>query len=123
MPGSKRRPGSRIRVLLTAFALAATGSGLAVVLPHTAQGAQAAALPTSWATVVNKGSGKCVDARGAGAADGTVVQQYACNSSQAQQWRFQDTSDSRVQVGNRNDTTKAWDVTDISTADSAPVQL
>ena len=119
----KRTPGRRIRVLLTAFALAATGSGLAVVLPHAAQGAQAAALPAGWATVVNKGSGKCVDARGAASADGTVVQQYACNSSQAQQWRFQDTSDGRVQVGNRNGATKVWDVTDVSTADSAPVQL
>ena len=107
MPGSKKNTGSRrIRILLTAFALAATGSGIAAVLPHTAQGAQAAALPTSWATVVNKGSGQCVDARGAG----TVVRQHTCNSGQAQQWRFQDSADGRVQVSNRHDTTKVWDI-------------
>ncbi|WP_443060014.1 RICIN domain-containing protein [Streptomyces sp. NBC_00485] len=124
MPGSTRTTGSRrLRILLTAFALAATGTGLAAVLPHTAQGAQAATLPTSWATVVNKGSGKCVDARGTGTADGTAVQQYACNAGQAQQWRFQDASDGRVQIGNRAGPAKVWDVTDVSTADSAPVQL
>ncbi|GGZ41112.1 hypothetical protein GCM10010365_72230 [Streptomyces poonensis] len=83
----------------------------------------AAALPTGWATVVNKGSGKCVDARAAGTADGTAVQQYACNGTQAQHWRLQDTGDGRVRVDNRNDATKSWDVTGVSAADAAPVQL
>jgi hypothetical protein len=41
---SKRHAGSRrLRILLTALVLAATGSGAAVVLPHLTQGAQAAA--------------------------------------------------------------------------------
>jgi hypothetical protein len=85
--------------------------------------AQAAAVPTGWAAVVNAGSGKCVDARAAGTADGTAVQQYACNGSQAQQWRLTATSGGYSQAGNRADSTKAWDVTDVSTADGAPVQL
>lgn len=51
------------------------------------------------------------------------MQQYACNAGQAQQWRFQDASDGRVQIGNRAGPAKVWDVTDVSTADSAPVQL
>ncbi|MFF1837400.1 RICIN domain-containing protein [Streptomyces sp. NPDC058231] len=85
--------------------------------------AQTAALPTSWATVVNMGSGKCVDARAAGTANGTVVQQYACNDSQAQQWQFAATSGGYAQIGNHTDATKVWDVTDVSTADSALVQL
>lgn len=66
MPGSKRETGSRrIPTLLTLIALVATtGTGVAAASQDTAT-AQAAALPTSWATVVNVGSGKCVDARAA----------------------------------------------------------
>ncbi|MGY5034592.1 RICIN domain-containing protein [Streptomyces sp. 900116325] len=102
--------------------VATTGTGVAAASQDTAT-AQAAALPTSWATVVNVGSGKCVDARAAGTANGTAVQQYACNGSQAQQWQFAATSGGFTQVGNRTDATKVWDVTDVSTADSALVQL
>ncbi|MET4643366.1 hypothetical protein ABID95_003103 [Streptomyces atratus] len=124
MPGSKRETGRRrIPKLLTLIALVATtGTGVAAASQDTAT-AQAAALPTSWATVVNVGSGKCVDARAAGAVNGTVVQQYACNGSQAQQWQFAATSGGFTQVGSRTDATKVWDVTDVSTADSALVQL
>ncbi|GAA3833029.1 RICIN domain-containing protein [Streptomyces coacervatus] len=44
MSRTKKHAGSRrLRILLTAFLLAATGSGAAVVLPHLTQGAQAAA--------------------------------------------------------------------------------
>ncbi|MDX3259729.1 RICIN domain-containing protein [Streptomyces sp. NPDC093228] len=85
--------------------------------------AAAAALPTSWATVVNSGSGKCLDARAAGTANGTAVQQYACNNSTAQQWSFTSTSDGYVRINNRNDPAQVVDVTDVSTADGAPLQL
>ncbi|KAB1990580.1 RICIN domain-containing protein [Streptomyces triticiradicis] len=134
LPGSRRDPGRRRTAgLLTVTALVATTvSGLtAAPQSATAQNAaapsdaaaQAAAVPAGWAAVVNAGSGKCVDARAAGTADGTAVQQYACNGSQAQQWRFTTTSGGYSQVGNRADSTKAWDVTDVSAADGAPVQL
>ncbi|MET9048614.1 RICIN domain-containing protein [Streptomyces sp. NPDC004362] len=85
--------------------------------------AAAAALPTSWATVVNSGSGKCLDARAAGTANGTAVQQYSCNNSTAQQWSFTSTSDGYVRINNRNDPAQVVDVTDVSTADGAPLQL
>ncbi|MGW1723518.1 RICIN domain-containing protein [Streptomyces sp. NPDC002306] len=126
-PGQSGR--HRIPKALTAFALvASTASGVAFAaqadaVPQDKAAAQAAALPTGWATVVNAGSGKCVDARAASTANGTAVQQYACNSSQAQQWQFAATSGGYAQVDNRADATKAWDVTDVSTADSALVQL
>ncbi|MFE4696580.1 RICIN domain-containing protein [Streptomyces sp. NPDC056738] len=122
LPG-RRDPGRRRAAgLLTVTALVATTvSGLTAAAPGAT--AQAAAVPADWATVVNAGSGKCVDARAAGTADGTAVQQYACNASQAQQWRFAATSGGYSQVGNRTDATKAWDVTGVSTADGAPVQL
>lgn len=115
--------GGRARRRVIPLALGALfASGLSAVV-LTAPQAQAAALPTGWVTVAAKHSGKCVDAAAAGTADGTAVQQYACNGTTAQQWQFQPTSDGYVRVNNRNDAAKSWDVTDVSTADGAPVQL
>jgi len=79
--------------------------------------------PTAWYTVANKANNKCVDARAAGTANGTVIQQYSCNSSQAQHFQFQPTSDGFVRVNNRNDATKVIDVTGVSTLDNAGLQL
>ncbi|MFE6042226.1 RICIN domain-containing protein [Streptomyces sp. NPDC056452] len=114
---TRSRP--RATPLLALGGLLATLVTTAVSAPT----AQAAALPDGWATVTAKHSGKCADAAAAGTADGTAVQQYACNGSTAQQWQFQATSDGYVRVNNRNDASKSWDVTDVSTADAAPVQL
>lgn len=83
----------------------------------------ATALPTGFSTVMNAASGRCLDARAAGTANGTVVQQYACNSTTAQQWTFTATSDGYVRIGNRNGTGQVVDVADVSTADNAPVHL
>jgi len=75
VPGSTRPPGRRIPVFLAVLTLLASAStAVAFAAP-----ARAAALPTGWATVVNAGSGKCVDARSAGTAVGAAVQQYACD--------------------------------------------
>ncbi|MFD1541089.1 RICIN domain-containing protein [Nonomuraea guangzhouensis] len=82
-----------------------------------------AAVPTGLTTVVAKNSGKCVDARSAATANGTVVQQYACNGSGAQLWQFQATSGGYYRVNSSLNAAQAWDVTGVSTADSAPVQL
>ncbi|MGQ5650007.1 RICIN domain-containing protein [Streptomyces sp. NPDC003631] len=107
------------------MALVTAASALTVVSAGAAPraSAAAAALPTSWATVVNSGSGKCLDARAAGTANGTAVQQYSCNNSTAQQWSFTSTSDGYVRINNRNDPAQVVDVTDVSTADGAPLQL
>ncbi|WP_306329683.1 RICIN domain-containing protein [Streptomyces venezuelae] len=83
----------------------------------------AAALPTGPVTVVNSGSGKCLDARAAQTANGTAVQQYACNGTTAQQWSITPTSDGHVRIGARGDSAQVVDVRDVSTADSAPVHL
>ncbi len=91
--------------------------------PAPAATAGAAALPTGFATVVNAASGRCLDARAAATANGTVVQQYACNGSTAQQWTFTDAGDGYVRIANRNDTGRVADVADVSTADNAPVHL
>ncbi|GAA3787596.1 RICIN domain-containing protein [Streptomyces chiangmaiensis] len=118
-PRRARHRAVAVLALVTAASALTVASGGAA--PRAA--AVAAALPTSWATVVNSGSGKCLDARAAGTANGTVVQQYACNSTTAQQWSFTSTSDGYVRINNRNDPAKVVDVTDVSTADGAPLQL
>ncbi|MFC5824660.1 RICIN domain-containing protein [Nonomuraea insulae] len=82
-----------------------------------------AAVPTGLTTVVAKHSGKCVDARGAVTANGTAVQQYACNGSGAQLWQFQATSGGYYRVNSSLNAAQSWDVTGVSTADSALIQL
>ncbi len=79
--------------------------------------------PSSWVSVVNKGSGKCVDARAAGTANGTVIQQYTCNNGYAQQFQLQATSGGYARVNNRNNSSRVWDVTGVSTSDNAGIQL
>ena len=79
--------------------------------------------PTAWYTIANKANGKCVDARAAGVSNGTVIQQYSCNSTQAQHFQFQPTSGGFTRVNNRNDATKVIDVTGVSAADNAGLQL
>ncbi|MCX5215004.1 RICIN domain-containing protein [Kitasatospora sp. NBC_00240] len=108
------------------LSLAVTGALLATLglTLGTAPHAQAAdTLPTGWTSVVNKASGKCVDARAAAATDGTAVQQYACNGTTAQQWQLQGTDAGNVRVNSRIDASRAWDVTGVSAADNALVQL
>ncbi|WP_220183111.1 RICIN domain-containing protein [Sphaerisporangium album] len=78
--------------------------------------------PTTWYSVVNKGSGKCVDARAAGTVNGTAIQQYTCNVSNAQQYQFVPTSGGFVRVNNRGNSAQVLDVTNVSTADNAPIQ-
>lgn len=121
MPRPKRESGRhRTTKLLTVVALmASTVTGLTIASPQEA----AAALPTGFATLVNAGSGKCLDARSAATANGTAVQQYTCNSSTAQQWSLTTTSDGYVRINNGNNTSQVVDVSDVSTADNALVHL
>jgi hypothetical protein len=77
---------------------------------------------STWYSVINKTSGKCVDAAGAVTTNGTAVQSYTCNNTNAQQWQFQ-ASGSNYHVGNRNNVAQVWDVTGVSTADGALIQL
>ncbi|KJK42112.1 1,4-beta-xylanase [Lentzea aerocolonigenes] len=74
-------------------------------------------------TVVNRGNGKCVDARSAGVDNGTVIQQYACNGTTAQNFRAVATSDGYSRVEYRNDSSKVLDVSNVSTADGAGIHL
>lgn len=85
--------------------------------------AKAATLPTGPTTVVNNNSGKCVDARAAATANGTAVQQYACNGSAAQQWQFTATDSGYFQVGSQSAPAQVWDDSGVSAADGSLIQL
>ncbi|MEU7481092.1 ThuA domain-containing protein [Lentzea sp. NPDC042327] len=76
-----------------------------------------------WKTLVNRGNGKCVDARAAGTGNGTVVQQYTCNSTTAQNFRAVATTDGFSRLEYRNNPAKVVDVSDVSTADGAGLHL
>ena len=79
--------------------------------------------PTAWYTATGKSAGKCVDARSAASADGTAIQQYACNGTLAQHFQFQPTSDGFVRINSRLNSAQVLDVKDVSTADGALIQL
>ncbi|MFA3843672.1 ThuA domain-containing protein [Streptomyces aureus] len=78
---------------------------------------------TSWYALKNSGNGTCVDARSAATANGTAIQQYACNGTQAQQFRLRSTEGGYRQVGIRANPQQVVDVTGASAADNAPLQL
>ncbi|MGV9641830.1 RICIN domain-containing protein [Streptomyces sp. NPDC003514] len=121
LPPSPRRPrGPRVAALVTVAAASLLTSGLA---PASAADRASTALPTEFVTVMNAASGRCLDARAAATANGTVVQQYACNNTTAQQWSLTATGGGYVRIGNRNDTGQVVDVADVSSADGAPVHL
>ncbi len=107
-----------MRARAALIALFSLVGALIVVAPA----AQAAIVPDTWYTVT-AGSGKCVDARAAGSANGTVVQQYACNQTFSQQWQFQPTSGGYYRVNTRNNPAQVWDVADVSTSDGGLIHL
>ncbi|ALO91579.1 1,4-beta-xylanase [Streptomyces hygroscopicus subsp. limoneus] len=78
---------------------------------------------TAWYTLGNTGNGTCVDARAAGTANGTVIQQYTCNSTTAQQFQFRSTDSGYTRIAARGNPQQVVDVVDRSTADNAPLQL
>jgi hypothetical protein len=108
--------------------LAVGGAGLltaGLIAVVGASSASAATPPTgTWFTVVSGNSGKCLDAAAASSANGTAVQQYACNSSAAQQWEFQPAADAGYFVIVNNIAPQpAIDVNGPSTAAGALIHL
>ena len=114
----------RTAVLASAAVAALAGAVLTVTLSSPVSAATPPPVTSgSTYTVVNLNSGKCVDARAAGTANGTAVQQYTCNGTTAQNWVFTATSGGYFQVGTANASAQVWDDTNVSTADSSPIQL
>jgi hypothetical protein len=124
VPGGTRKvPRRRRRTLALSMAAAVATLAATSFALLSATSAGAAVTDGTWYTVVNKTSGKCVDAAAAATANGTHVQQYTCNGTTAQEWQFQTTSGGYYRANNHNDTAQSWDVTNVSTANSAPIQL
>jgi hypothetical protein len=92
------------------------------VTPPTTPPATGPIDPAAWYAVVNKTSGKCLDARAAGTVNGTAIQQYDCNGSNAQQYQFATTSGGYVRINNHGNAAQVLDVSNVSTADNALVQ-
>lgn len=78
---------------------------------------------TAWYSLTGSATGACVDARGAATANGTAIQQYACNQTAAQQYQFRSTDGGFMRIGVRANSQQVIDVTNVSTADNAPLQL
>ncbi|MEV8613207.1 RICIN domain-containing protein [Amycolatopsis sp. NPDC051373] len=125
-------------VALSAFALVSGYAGVSQAEPAAQTQAQAqhqtqswaqsqaqaqAIAPDQWFTVQSVNSGKCVDAKSAASANGTVVQQYSCNQTASQAWQFQPTSDGYVRVNSQLNAAQSWDITNVSKADGGLVQL
>jgi len=78
----------------------------------------------TWFNVTSQNSGSCVDATGAGTANGTTVQQWACGNQQAnQEWQFQSAGNGIYKVVNRNAQSEVWDVANLGTANGSLLQL
>lgn len=73
--------------------------------------------------VRNVNSGKCVDLDGAWTYDGNEVQQYDCNQTNAQRWKIEGAGDGAMFFKSALDTNKVWDVTNVSTAPGARIQI
>ncbi|MET7996579.1 RICIN domain-containing protein [Amycolatopsis sp. NPDC005232] len=119
-------------VVLSALALVSGYAGVSQAEPaaqaqpqaQAQSQAQAQAIaPDQWFTVQSVNSGKCVDAKSAASANGTVVQQYSCNQTASQAWQFQPTTDGYVRVNTQLNAAQSWDITDVSKADGGLVQL
>ena len=111
---ARRAVGPATAAVLVAAALSTVG----------ASSAHAAVTPSTWYTLVSNNSGKCVDAAGASTANGTVVQQYTCNGSGAQQWEFLPATDSGYYtIVNSGGAQPAIDVVGPSTASGAKIHL
>lgn len=78
---------------------------------------------TAWYSLTNNANGACADARSAATANGTAIQQYTCNGTAAQQFQFRTTDSGYTRIGIRGNPQQVIDVTGVSAADNAPVQL
>ncbi|MFI5909472.1 ricin-type beta-trefoil lectin domain protein [Dactylosporangium sp. NPDC051541] len=105
-PSTKRRPRLRIGLAVAATVLAAAGIG---VFAMTSASAATVGPITGY-------GGKCVDVAAASSANGTQVQLYTCNSSNAQQWTVGDDGTVRA-LG------KCLDVNAASAANGTKVQI
>ncbi len=102
---------TRLKIILTAAPLAAGG-----LLYGVGQLASSANAATATGQITGY-QGLCLDVRAANNADGTPVQVYTCNGTNAQSWTVDNTSNTVQALG------KCLDVTGAGTANGTLVQL
>lgn len=90
--------------------------------PTTETGIAAIVVPTQPTTLVRQGSGKCLDVDGAGRANGTKIQQWACNGTAAQRFVLEDRGSGNYRLRNPN-SDKCLDVAAGGTANGTKIQL
>jgi hypothetical protein len=100
-----------------AGALVALACGLLGATPAAAQ------LANGPYKITNKNSAKCVDAANAGTANGTIVQQFTCNATNAQVWQLVATDSGYYKILSQNNTAQGWDVNAAGTTDGTKIQL
>ncbi len=111
------------RTYFTAVTLAVIGCGSSGGTASEATEQAAATLPPGtyrFETLTT--SGECVDVSGAGSADGTNVQQWACTDSGQQWFRMEDLGDGSLRIINTS-TGKCMDVAGAGKADGTNIQL
>lgn len=81
--------------------------------------------PNAWYSVVNKNSGSCVDDAGFGTNNGSVVQQWSCNTNgQAnQRWKFTPTDSGYYSIATQQAPSLAIDVSNWGTTNGSLLQL
>ncbi|HEV2343696.1 MAG TPA: ricin-type beta-trefoil lectin domain protein [Actinocrinis sp.] len=109
-----RRPS---RSLIAAFAAAAVAAALGLVGATGVLAAPAHAADVTATGQITGYQGLCLDVRGANSADGTPVQVYTCNGTNAQSWTVDSTNNTVQALG------KCLDVTAAGTANGTLVQL
>jgi len=80
---------------------------------------------TAWYEVTLASNGDCLDDAGGGTANGTVLQEYACNNgAYNQEWQFRTAATAGYyQVFNRYATALVWDNTGGSTSNGNKIQM
>ena len=78
---------------------------------------------TAWYSIKNQNSSLCVDAKGNGTSNGTVVDQYTCgNGKYNQEWQFQPVN-GYYEIASRNAPGEVWDVVGGSTSNGGLIDL
>jgi Ricin-type beta-trefoil lectin domain len=116
---SRRRAAAALGATALAVALGATWGPTALAAPTTHAATNHTAVTPAAVTTgqITGYQGMCLDVRAAATADGTPVQVYTCNGTNAQQWSV-DTSAGTVQALG-----KCLDVSGAGTANGTKVQL
>lgn len=73
--------------------------------------------------VRNVSSGQCIDLYSGWTVNSTAVQQYGCNQTAAQRWIISGIGDGSVQFKSAVDTSKVWDVSNVSTSPGASIWI